>query len=79
MGATCACVWIIENRLYIGYVGDSRVGALEPMTCGVEGRAVDRQRGWYKTLEPGQKVEYHCTITATADKGDLEQLLKLTR
>jgi len=25
MGATCACVWIIENRLYIGYVGDSRV------------------------------------------------------
>jgi protein phosphatase len=25
MGATCACVWVIENRLYVGYVGDSRV------------------------------------------------------
>lgn len=25
MGATCACVWIIENRLHIGYVGDSRI------------------------------------------------------
>lgn len=25
MGATCACVWIIENRLYTAYVGDSRI------------------------------------------------------
>lgn len=25
MGATCACVWIIENKLYIAYVGDSRI------------------------------------------------------
>lgn len=25
MGATCACAWIIENRLYIAYVGDSRI------------------------------------------------------
>lgn len=25
MGATCACAWIIENKLYIGYVGDSRI------------------------------------------------------
>ncbi len=25
MGATCACVWIIDNRLYIAYVGDSRI------------------------------------------------------
>lgn len=25
MGATCACVWVIENRLHIGYVGDSRI------------------------------------------------------
>jgi protein phosphatase len=25
MGATCACVWVIEDRLYIAYVGDSRI------------------------------------------------------
>lgn len=25
MGATCACCWVIKNRLYITYVGDSRI------------------------------------------------------
>ncbi|MGH8247624.1 MAG: PP2C family protein-serine/threonine phosphatase, partial [Gammaproteobacteria bacterium] len=25
MGATCACVWILERKLYIAYVGDSRI------------------------------------------------------
>jgi PPM family protein phosphatase len=25
MGATCACVWIIEDRLYTAYVGDTRI------------------------------------------------------
>ena len=25
MGATCACVWVIEDRLYTSYVGDSRI------------------------------------------------------
>ncbi len=25
MGSTCACVWIIENRLYTAHVGDSRI------------------------------------------------------
>jgi serine/threonine protein phosphatase PrpC len=25
MGATCACVWIIEDKLYTAYVGDSRI------------------------------------------------------
>lgn len=25
MGATCACAWVIENRLYTAYVGDSRI------------------------------------------------------
>ena len=25
MGATCACAWIIENRLYTAYIGDSRI------------------------------------------------------
>jgi len=25
MGATCACVWILDDRLYVAYVGDSRI------------------------------------------------------
>jgi len=25
MGATCACAWVIEDRLYLAYVGDSRI------------------------------------------------------
>jgi serine/threonine protein phosphatase PrpC len=25
MGATCACAWIIDNRIYAAYVGDSRI------------------------------------------------------
>lgn len=25
MGATCACVWVEEDKLYAGYVGDSRI------------------------------------------------------
>jgi len=25
MGATCACVWVIEDRLYAAHVGDSRI------------------------------------------------------
>jgi protein phosphatase len=25
MGATCACAWIIEDKLYTAYVGDSRI------------------------------------------------------
>ena len=55
------------------------VGALEPMTASVEGWAADRQHGWFKTLKPGRSVEYQCSITATADPADLEQLLKLNR
>jgi len=25
MGATCVCAWVVDNRLYAGYVGDSRL------------------------------------------------------
>jgi len=25
MGATCACVWVVADRLYIAYVGDTRI------------------------------------------------------
>lgn len=55
----------------------SYVGALEPMTAGVEGRPTDRERGWYKELAPGESAEHRCTITATGEKADLESLLAL--
>jgi protein phosphatase len=37
MGATCACAWVIDNQLYIAYVGDSRIylvrnGAIQQLT-----------------------------------------------
>lgn len=59
--------------------GGSYTGALEPMTAGVEGRPVDRQRSWFETLAPGQVVEHRCTITATNDATELAKLLKLNR
>lgn len=53
------------------------VGALEPMTGGVEGRDKDRERGWLRFLDPGETTEYGCTITATNDPADLQRLLAL--
>lgn len=58
--------------------GGSYVGALEPVNGGVEGRPVDRKRGWLDSLEPGETRDYCCRITATSDEKDLEALLKLT-
>jgi hypothetical protein len=57
--------------------GGSYVGALEPMNGGVEGRPVDRQRGWLDRLKPGETREYFCRITVTNDEKDLKALLKL--
>jgi hypothetical protein len=57
----------------------SYTGALEPSVGGVEGRPVDRERGWYKELQPGESTEYHCTITATNRQKDMDRLLKLTK
>ncbi len=58
--------------------GGSYVGALEPVNGGVEGRPVDRKRGWMDTLKPGETRDYSCRITATNDEKDLKALLKLT-
>jgi hypothetical protein len=57
----------------------SYTGALEPMTAGVEGRPLDRKRGWVRMLEPGQSIELRCDIRATNDPADLERLLNMNR
>jgi len=53
------------------------VGALEPMTASVEGWDADRKQGRFRMLEPGQTVEYDCTISATSRPRELDALLKL--
>jgi hypothetical protein len=57
----------------------SYTGALEPMTAGVEGRPLDEERNWLRTLEPGQQCELNCSITATDDQNMLDRLLKLNQ
>jgi len=49
------------------------------MTGGVEGRPVDRERGWVKYLKPGQRIVHRVTITATDDKDAINRLLKLNK
>ncbi len=53
------------------------VGALEPMTAGVEGRDIDRRHGWLITLRPGQQKTFSYEIAAGTDKADIQQLLDL--
>jgi hypothetical protein len=52
----------------------SYTGALEPLLCGVEGREKDRQRGWYRELQPGETSEHRCTISVVSEAGELEAL-----
>jgi hypothetical protein len=55
------------------------VGALEPMTGGVEGRDKDRERGWLQTLDPDQQKTYRYRIEIVSDKARLNELLALNR
>jgi len=55
----------------------SYAGALEPTNAGVEGRPVDVARGWLAHLEPGESRTLQCTLSATSDPGDIQQLLDL--
>jgi hypothetical protein len=55
------------------------VGALEPMTGGVEGRDNDRARGWLQTLPAGGRKSYQYRIEVVSDKDGLRELLALNR
>jgi len=59
--------------------GGSYTGALEPMTAGVEGRPTDEAHGWVQYLEPGETRELRCRLAATAERADLDTLLKLNQ
>jgi protein phosphatase len=50
MGSTCACAWVIENRLYTAHVGDSRIYLIR----GKEIRRVTTDHTWVQeALEKG--------------------------
>ncbi len=49
------------NWQHFGPNGQYVMG-IEPANCGVEGRNVDRKRGWLKFLKPNQKKKYKTTI-----------------
>lgn len=53
------------------------VCALEPMTGGVEGRDVDRKKGWLRTLEAGERRTYRYRITAFDDPAELRELMDI--
>jgi hypothetical protein len=55
------------------------VGALEPMTGGVEGRDKDRERGWLLTLPAGGRRSYRYSIEVVSEKGAVNDLLGLNK
>jgi hypothetical protein len=55
------------------------VAALEPMTAGVEGRHIDRQRGWLIRLRPGQQKRFAYEIAVSGEKTAMQELLALNQ
>ncbi len=65
----------IANWHHFGPGGQFVMG-VEPANCGVEGRDVDRQRGWLDFIEPGQKKNYQLTITVMDDPAEIKAFRK---
>jgi hypothetical protein len=55
------------------------VTALEPMNCGVEGRHVDRERGWLDSIKPGQRKTYNYQIEVVTGRDRLDGLRRLNK
>jgi hypothetical protein len=55
------------------------VGALEPMTGGVEGRDKDRAKGWLQTLPAGGRKSYRYQIEVISRRNAVNELLSLNR
>ncbi len=66
------------NWQHFGPDGQYVMG-IEPANCGVEGRDVDRKRGWLKFLKPGQKKKYRATIEVLEGKHQLGEFGKICR
>ncbi len=59
--------------------GGQYVMGIEPANCGVEGRNVDRERGWLDFLKPRQKKKYTLTIEVIEGKKALSEFKKQVR
>ena len=55
-------------------VSGTYVSGLEPCNCGVEGRDVDRERGWLQYLQPGEQREYMLEIGVLANNGEIDEM-----
>jgi serine/threonine protein phosphatase PrpC len=54
MGSTCACAWVIENRLYLASVGDSRIYLIRKGLI----RQLTRDHTWIqKAVEAGKTTK----------------------
>ncbi|MBC7877432.1 MAG: serine/threonine-protein phosphatase [Anaerolineales bacterium] len=63
MGATCACVWVIENRLYTAYIGDSRIYLLRGKT--IQRLTVDHtwvQEAYEKGIITAEQMRDHPNV-----------------
>jgi hypothetical protein len=68
----------IANWHHFGTAGQYVMG-IEPANCGVEGRAKDRERGWLKFLNPGEKKHYHLTVEVLEGRDALAGFRKQMR
>lgn len=50
------------------------VCGLEPATCGVEGKHIDRELGLLRELQPGERREFHLEFGAITETGEVEKL-----
>lgn len=56
--------------------GGMFVTGIEPSNSGVEGRDIDRQRGWLDKIEPGETKLYETSIEVMTDKKQLAEFAK---
>ena len=59
------------NWQHFGPNGQYVMG-IEPANCGVEGRHVDRKRGWLKFLKPNQTKKYKATLEVLEGREQLD-------
>lgn len=63
MGATCACVWVIENKLFTAYVGDSRIYLLRSKT--IQRLTIDHtwvQEAYEKGIITAEQMHNHPNV-----------------
>lgn len=68
----------VVNWQHFGPQGEFVMG-IEPANCGVEGRSVDRKRGWLDHLKSRQTKTYRTVIDVIEDPAELARFRKVGR